>query len=129
VSDAGEVGLDLQDGFSGDEVIVSADGQEIALVRDVTSRTQLSLARSLRLPLGPGAVRLTVAVRGLGLAQSVDLPGTRPLWVGASLTSARDRLEFRVQTHRFVYGYRQCRTGSRASRLFGISACETDRVS
>ena len=103
VSDAGAVNLDLQDGFVRDEVVVSADGQEIARVSEVTTRTQLGLARSLRLPLGPGSVSLSVAVPRLGLVETTTLPDTRPLWIGASLNDARDQLDLRVQTQRFGY--------------------------
>src|SRR5262249_16936544 len=103
MSGAGEVKLDLQDGFVRDEVIVYADGQEIARASDVTTRTQLGLARSLRLPIGPGAVRLSVAVPGLCLVETRDLPGSGPLWIGASLNDVRDRLDLRVQAQPFVY--------------------------
>jgi hypothetical protein len=103
VSRTGEVQLDLQDGFVRDEVIVSADGQEIARATEVTTRTQLGLARSLRLSLAPGSVSLSVAVPRLGLVETTILPDTRPLWIGASLNDARNRLDLRVQTQRFGY--------------------------
>ena len=100
---AGEVQLDLQDGFVHDEVVVSVNGREIARLADVTTRTQISLARSVPLPTGPGAVRLVVAVPALGLAQEMELPPIRPLWIGVSLNNARNKLESRLQTERFGY--------------------------
>jgi hypothetical protein len=103
VNDTGEVKLDLQDGFAHDEVVISADGREIARLVDVTTRTQIGLARSFRLPIAGGAMRLTVAVTSLNLAQEIDLPESRPIWIGVSVSEGRDRLMFRVQTERFGY--------------------------
>jgi len=103
VTTAHGVQLDLQEGFLRDEVVVTIDGHELSSARDVTTRTQLGLARSLHLAVPAGAVRLTVALPRLQLSEGVELPATRPLWVAATLNEARDRLTLQLSTERFGY--------------------------
>lgn len=98
-----EVTLDLREGFFADEVVASADGMDSVHARDVTTRTQTGLARSLALPLPPTAQRLRVELPALGLAHDIVLPVDRPLWVGVSLSRARDHLEVQLQDRPFGY--------------------------
>ena len=95
--------LDLRENFVRDEVVISAGGREVAREQGVTTRTQIGLARSIPLPLGASSTRLEVFLPALGLRGKVDIPETRPLWVGVSLSQARDRVEFIVQTDPFGY--------------------------
>lgn len=101
---AGEVTLDLREGFAGEEVVVSAQNMAALRLPGVSTRMQTGLARSLPLAdLPAGSTTLHVALPALGLAQDVALPPQRPLWVGVSLSRARDALEVQVQEQPFGY--------------------------
>ena len=98
-----DVTFELQEGFDGDDVVVSATGMDSMRASGVTTRMQVGLARSMRLPLPAQPVRLHVEVPGLHLVQDIQLPATRPLWIGVSLSRARDRLEVKTQDHPFPH--------------------------
>lgn len=99
----GEVRLELREGFHDDEVEVAAAGLETLRLSGVTTRLQTGLARSVPLALPPGATRLRVAVPGAGVAAEVELPATRPLWLGVSLSRERDALALEVRSTPFGY--------------------------
>jgi len=98
-----EVTLDLREGFFADEVVASAAGMDSVRVQDVTTRTQTGHARSLVLPLPSAAQHLRIELPALGLAHDIALPAERPLWVGVSLSRARDRIEVQLQQQPFGY--------------------------
>lgn len=98
-----EVTLDLRENFVRDEVVVSVGGREVVRVQGVTTRTQIGLARSVTVPLGASPAALDVLVPALGVRGEARIPETRPLWIGVSLTPARDRLEFIIRTDAFGY--------------------------
>lgn len=97
------VKLDLQDGFVDDEVVVKLDGREIQRATNVSTRSQLGLARSMELVLPPTAVQLSIELPQLDLRTSINVPAKRPLWIAASLNDSRDRLDVTVSEQRFGY--------------------------
>jgi hypothetical protein len=97
------VKLDLQDGFIDDEVVVKLDGREIQRVTNVSTRSQIGLARSMDLVLPPTAVQLSIELPQMDLRTGVNVPAKRPLWIGASLNDTRDRLDVTVSERRFGY--------------------------
>lgn len=95
--------LDLQEGFANDTVEIAVDGQAIQQLTGITTRLQIGLARSLPLALPASAAQLRVALPALGLQQTFALPNARPLWIGVSLSPARDSLDVLVQQQAFGY--------------------------
>lgn len=100
---AGEVTLELREGFHDDEVEASAAGMATLSLRGVTTRLQTGLAHSVALELPAGASRLRVSLPAAAVAAEAALPATRPLWVGASLSRERDALTLEVRTEPFGY--------------------------
>lgn len=88
--------LDLQEGFHRDEIVVSAADRELTREADVSTRVQLGHARSVPLDLAGDPCEVTVSVPGLGLEETVQVPAERPLWIRASLSVDRDRLDVQV---------------------------------
>jgi hypothetical protein len=68
----------LLEGFTGDEVVVGVDGQELARRASVTTSPLLGLGDELRLDLPDDAALLTVAVPGRGLEETAPLPEGDP---------------------------------------------------
>lgn len=95
------VTVDLREGFEHDEVILSAGDRVVARERELRTRTQIGLARSVELALSDSVSVLRVAVPSRGLERYVALPAVRPLWVGLSLTERG--LEVEVQEEAFGY--------------------------
>jgi hypothetical protein len=70
--------IDLEDGFSGDTVVVSADGDTLWERADLTTNLSSSLAAIARLDLPPGrTVEVSVPTRRQTLRQRVTSPYLR----------------------------------------------------
>jgi hypothetical protein len=97
-----EVGIDLQDGFNDDTVVISHERRELVREQDVNTRFQIGKARSLEVALPEGEVRLTVEVLTQDLSKTVLLDTSGPVFVGVSITPERE-LEVKVQSTPFGY--------------------------
>ena len=95
---AGSVPLSiaLQDGFTGEEVVVRVDGDEVARTEARTA-WEISFATSfdVAVPSGYHTIELEIPHRGIRSEHTVEARG--PLWVGISVDDAaavwRDSLE------------------------------------
>ena len=56
--------IDLQDGFSGDDVIVRVNGREVSRLSGVRTKRTLGLARSVEVDAPDGPVTLEIEVPG-----------------------------------------------------------------
>ncbi|MFN2445798.1 MAG: hypothetical protein ABR606_09495 [Vicinamibacterales bacterium] len=59
--------IDLQDGFSGDEVVVRVNGEEVERRPDVRTKRTLGLAQSFHIQIPDGLVTLEVDVPAKGV--------------------------------------------------------------
>jgi hypothetical protein len=84
-SDRDTVNLHLREGFEGDEVEVRVAGQPVLRKSGVKTRMQLGLALMWPLRVSPNSTVLTITLPGRGLQTHIDLPASRPLWVGVSV--------------------------------------------
>jgi hypothetical protein len=91
--------LDLQDGFSGDEVIIRVNGREIERRSDVRTKRMLGLAESVEIALPDGPVTLELEVPGRRISGHTDV---RHAKVGASL--AGNGMQFIQSEEPFGYG-------------------------
>jgi hypothetical protein len=98
-----KITVDLRDGFHRDEVILSVPGRMV-LAREsgVTTRTQLGLAKSIELRLPSAAVRIRLDVPTRRTQRDINIPPSRPLWIGISL---RDDGEIEVRMQQEPFGY------------------------
>ena len=94
--------LDLQEGFSGEEVGIAIDGEE-RLRREVRTRRVLSLAShdTFDVQDGPHVVVVSIPERGIEKRIEVEVKGD--VYVGLGLRDEGD-LRVRVQDTRFGYG-------------------------
>jgi hypothetical protein len=93
------VTVDLQEGFTGDEVIVRVNGREVKRCPAVRTKRTLGLAESVGLDVPDGPVTLEVAVPAKGVTGTVDL---RHSQVGVSVSDSG--LHFIQSDQEFGYG-------------------------
>jgi hypothetical protein len=91
--------IDLQDGFSGEPVVVRLDGNELAVLPRVKTRPELGFAERVEATVAAGKHTVTVE-RGATTA-TLELEITGPCFVGVQLRDGTP--ELRVQDHEFWY--------------------------
>lgn len=74
----------LQDGFTGEEVVVRVDDEEVERT-EATTAWEISLATSLEVEVSPGShtIEVEIPLRGIQSEHRVELQG--PMWVGISV--------------------------------------------
>ncbi len=80
------LGIDLQDGFRDDTVVVRVDGIVASRESGVTTRTSIGLARSLTLELDGAFVQLEIELPDREICESFKIDLARPTFIGVSLT-------------------------------------------
>lgn len=95
------LGIDLQEGFANDRVVITLDGREIYREDAVTTKLLLGYAQTLTVDAPEGPARLTVALPDRGLENTVSLPLNADTYVGVSVTS--QGVEFIVASAPFFY--------------------------
>ena len=91
----------LQEGFSGQPVVVRVDGEERFRADDVRTRMQIGLAKQVPVEVDPG--RHAVEVVAGDVATSLEVDVADQAHVGVSLARSQDRLETRVSDRPFGY--------------------------
>lgn len=97
----GTLHLALEEGFTGDDVVVRVNGDEVFRKR-VQTRWQISLADSFDLELRDGRFRVEVEVPSRAAATALDVDVTEEVWVGVSVDADND-LKPRVSGKPFGY--------------------------
>ena len=92
----------LQEGFSGDEVVIRLGSREVFHQTGVTTRTQIGLATTheMQVPAGPVSVDILLPARRLNL--SLPLQVAQDTYVGISVSPA-GQLEHVVSHEPFGY--------------------------
>ena len=91
--------IDLQEGFSGDEVIVRVNGREVERRLGVRTKRVLGLAQSVAIDVPDGAVNLEVDVPTRGVRATTDV---RHPQLGVSLEG--NGIQFVQSDEEFGYG-------------------------
>jgi hypothetical protein len=93
--------LDFQAGFSGDTVVVGANGRELLRREGVSTDYSIGRADSARVEVPGGWVKLKISLpaRGLSAAVAVDATATPHL----AISVAGDRIEPRMSPTPFEY--------------------------
>jgi hypothetical protein len=96
-----QLNVALQDGFTGEEVVIRVDGEE---VRRVAAQTawEISLATSFDVSVDEGShtVEIEIPARGVNSTHLVDV--SEAVWVGISVMDATE-VVWRVSTEPFGY--------------------------
>lgn len=97
-----KLGIDLQDGFEGDEVIVKIDGEERFRRSDVTTKRVLGLAANAKFEVPDGAVSVEICVPNRGIETRLELDVSGDTYVGVSLEGGE--MPAIVRSKKFGYG-------------------------
>lgn len=93
--------IDFQEGWTGDQVLVTIDGVDRRTLDTVTTRTQIGLAAQIEEDVPAGRRTITITVSGRQLAGSHDVEIDDEHWVAVSIEAGR--LVFNDQPE--LYGY------------------------
>jgi hypothetical protein len=98
----GKLGIHLQNGFDGDEVVVRVNGNELMRRNDVRTRRILGLAAHEEFEVGDGPLSLDVSIPGRGVEKHIELDeGGNERYVGLSLEDG----DLRVIQRSTPFGY------------------------
>lgn len=96
-----QIGIHLQTGFDGDEVVVRINGEERLRRDGVRTRRVLGLAEHAELEVEPGLLAVEIWVPGRGLEKHLDVEAGDEIYLGISLTDG----EIRVISRKTPFGY------------------------
>jgi hypothetical protein len=92
----------LQEGFTGEPVVVTAGQRELFRKSDVKTRTQIGLADSFQASIDESRATVVVSLPDRNLSRSVEVDLTRDAHLGVSVTPANE-IQFSVQRTPFGY--------------------------
>lgn len=84
-----QLGIELQEGFEDDTVVVLVNGAEVFRQEHVKTRLQIGLAASTSVKLAEGVAHLEVRLPAAGHSASFEVAVNGPTWVGVNLDAAR----------------------------------------
>ena len=96
------LGVHLQDGFSGDEVVVKVNGKERLRRSAVSTRRVLGLAERAEIEVEDGPLSIEISVPNRGLEKCVEIEASGEVHLGASL--AGDGIRVITRDKPFGYG-------------------------
>ena len=96
-----KLGLHLQEGFTGEEVVVRVNGEERLRREGVRTRRVLGLAEHVELDVDDGPLSIEVSVPARGLEKRIELEADDKVYVGISLSGG----DLRVITRKTAFGY------------------------
>jgi hypothetical protein len=96
-----KLGIHLQNGFDGDEVVVTAGGEELMRRENVSTRKMLGLAGHEEFEVAAAPLSLHVSIPGRGVDERIELEPGEERYVGLSLVDG----ELRVMKRGKPFGY------------------------
>ena len=93
--------VDLQEGFSGETVVLRLNGQEVYR-QAVKTRTQIGLADSRSFDLPPQHLKLEAALPQSSVSEALELDLSQDMYVGVTLSS-HDVLSLHASSEPFGY--------------------------
>ena len=94
--------IDLQEGFSGDTVIVTVDGSEVYRKSGVSTRLPVGVADSFEVQLDADQGRVSVDVATRGLTDATDIRPSKFPYLGVSLSGGRIAFEPSAELFRYL---------------------------
>jgi hypothetical protein len=96
-----QLNIALQDGFTGEEVVVRVDGEEVNRLEAQTA-WEISLATSFALSVPRGSHRVEMEIPARNIQATRDIEIKDQLWVGVSVLGPND-VVWRESTDPFGY--------------------------
>jgi hypothetical protein len=96
-----KLGIHLQNGFDGDEVVVLANGNELMHRHDVSTRRILGLAVHEEFEVGNGPLSLDVSIPSRGIRKRIEVEEGQERYIGLSLENG----DLRVIQRSTPFGY------------------------
>lgn len=81
--------VDLQEGFTDDEVALRINGQELFQKEGVTTKTLLGLASSAEIEVPNGTVTIEIKVPTKNLAKTISLETSGSEYLGVSIENGK----------------------------------------
>ena len=94
--------VDLQEGFTGDSVVVRVNGKEMFQKLGVRTRVQTGYADSFETNVADGSAEVEVVLPLRNLSESIHLEASEPVYLGVSLTR-EGRISYQVSHEPFGY--------------------------
>jgi hypothetical protein len=79
------LGLDFQDGFRNDSIVVQIEGEEVYRSEDVTTQLLLGLADSFTTQVPRGTIQIEIDVPTRDLTRSISLEVDGETYLGVSI--------------------------------------------
>lgn len=94
--------IDLQEGFTGETVVIAIDGQAVERRPGVKTRLQTGLAESLNVQVPMGSLQVSVSVPEKGADATIAVDASTTPWLGVSLDAEGG---IRLQPSATMFGY------------------------
>jgi hypothetical protein len=96
------LGIDLQEGFANDTVVLRVNGNEVFQGDDVTTKRLIGLARSLVTTVQKGAIQVEIVVPTRNTKIVIPLEVSADTYIGASIRNGK--MTYIVSNQPFGYG-------------------------
>jgi hypothetical protein len=93
--------IDLQDGFTGDLVVVRINGSEVFRKEKVKTRLELSYADSFEVDVPPGQLNIEVSLADRRISKAYSLDVKAPVFLGLSVQD--DTITCKKREEMFYY--------------------------
>lgn len=94
--------VDFQDGFQGDEVVVSVDGSERLRRAEVSTKRVIGLAGKDTIEIEQGPHTVLISVPGRGISKQIAIDVNDDAYLGVSIT--HENIDTIVRGEPFGYG-------------------------
>ncbi len=96
------VTIDLQEGFTGDTVVIHLNGREVYRCNDVKTRLQIGLADRVETVVQERAATVEIGLPTKGLKIAEAIPADADIFVGVNV-EVEGNLTVQTQCHEFSY--------------------------
>ena len=92
----------LQEGFSGDSVLIRVNGKEAFQKANVKTRNQIGLADSFEFTVPESSATVEVSLSSRNVSESIRVNASQSVYLGVSLTP-EGKLSHRISQEPFCY--------------------------
>ncbi len=92
----------LQNGFLGEEVALSVNGEEVFRGKEVKTRVQIGLAEAIDIDVGSGQVTIETSIPARDISERLEIILSKPVFLGVSI-DPEDGIRYLIQHRPFRY--------------------------
>ena len=96
------LGIDLQDRFENDTVVMRMNGEEVFRKEHITTNLLLGLADSFKTEVEQGSVRIEISIETRNIVETIPMDVSADTYLGISVVSGR--IEYIILDEPFGYG-------------------------